>query len=129
MVCVETTTRQSLLADGGQDGGDEVGKALADAGAGLDHEMVLVGDGLGDGLGHVELLRPRLVVAAGGRAMLPSGPRMDAMDMRLTGGPHGMKRGQSAKYAGSPAWAISARAKMTCGTLTRRRRTISTPGE
>ena len=56
MVCVETTTRQSLVGGGGEDGGDEVGKALADAGAGLDHEVALGGDGVGDGVGHVELL-------------------------------------------------------------------------
>ena len=50
-----------LAGGGGEDGGDEVGEGLADAGAGLDHEVVALGDGVGDGVGHVELLRPRLV--------------------------------------------------------------------
>ena len=61
MVCVEMTTRQSLSASGGLDRRDEVGEALADAGAGLDHQVPLV-DGTGDGLGHVELLRPALEI-------------------------------------------------------------------
>ena len=42
------------------DGRDEVREALADAGAGLDEQFLLVFDGSGDRLGHVELLRARL---------------------------------------------------------------------
>ena len=61
MVCVETTTRQSFFAGGRrEDGGDEVGEALAHAGAGLDEQLPPAVDGRGDGLGHVELLGPAL---------------------------------------------------------------------
>jgi hypothetical protein len=51
------------LLEGGQERGDKIGEALADAGAGLDHEMAALGNGLGDGVGHLKLLRPCLIVA------------------------------------------------------------------
>jgi hypothetical protein len=43
-------------------GRDEIGEALADAGAGLDHQVPPLGDRQGDGVGHGKLLRPGLVV-------------------------------------------------------------------
>ena len=52
---VETTTFLPVLG-GGEDGRDEVGEALADAGAGLDDQVARPLDGLGDGVGHLELL-------------------------------------------------------------------------
>jgi len=45
-----------LVGDGGEDGRHEVGEGLAHASAGLDHEMLLVGEGIGNGVGHFELL-------------------------------------------------------------------------
>ena len=40
MVCVEMTTRHSLSAHGARMAGHQIGEALADAGARLDHEML-----------------------------------------------------------------------------------------
>ena len=51
----------ALVRLGRQDGGDEVGEALADAGAGLDEQVMPVAHRDGDGGGHLELLRPELV--------------------------------------------------------------------
>jgi hypothetical protein len=45
-----------------QDRRDQVAERLADARARLDHEVPLAGNGLGDRLGHVELLWPGFVV-------------------------------------------------------------------
>jgi hypothetical protein len=47
---------------GRQDGGNEIGEAFANAGAGLGYEMMPGGDRAGDGIGHFELLRAMLVV-------------------------------------------------------------------
>ena len=47
-----------LIGGGRQDGGDQVGKAFADAGAGLDDEVTPVADRGGHQFGHLQLLRP-----------------------------------------------------------------------
>ena len=60
---------EGLVGLDGLDEGDEVGERLADAGAGLDHEVVLARDGRGDGLGHAALFGSGLEVGpAGGDA-------------------------------------------------------------
>ena len=48
----------------------QVGKTLADAGPRLDHQMLLLADRPRDGLRHLELLRPMLVI-------LPAAPQCD----------------------------------------------------
>ena len=50
------------LFAGGQDGGHEVGEALADAGAALDDEVMAVGDGVGHRVGHGQLFVAVFVV-------------------------------------------------------------------
>src|SRR5579884_1932180 len=56
-----------LLRGGSQDGGNEIGEAFAHPGGRLHHQMMRPSHGLGHGLGHVELLWPRLkVVQAAG---------------------------------------------------------------
>src|SRR5213083_2992407 len=47
----------------GLDGGHQIREALAYAGTGLDHEMVQLGDGPRDRFGHLQLLRPLLIVS------------------------------------------------------------------
>ena len=56
----------SLSAGGGEDGRHEVGEALADAGAGLDHQVVPLADRPLDGLGHGELFAAVFVVGQPG---------------------------------------------------------------
>jgi hypothetical protein len=41
--------------------GHEIGERLADAGAGLDQKLAAAGNCIGDGLGHLQLLRPGFV--------------------------------------------------------------------
>ena len=52
-----------LTAHGVKDGGREIGEALADAGAGFDDEMFAAGEGIGDGDGHLLLLRAVFEIA------------------------------------------------------------------
>ena len=49
------------LADRGEDGGHQIGEALADARARLDDQMPPPADRLGDRLGHLHLLRPLFI--------------------------------------------------------------------
>jgi hypothetical protein len=58
-----------------EDGGDEVGVGLADAGAGLDKEVAagLLVEGVGDGLGHFQLLGAVLVGDGGGAEVAGDG--------------------------------------------------------
>jgi len=46
----------------GEDGGDEIGERFAGAGAGLDHEVLAIGESGFDGLGHLELAGPKLII-------------------------------------------------------------------
>ena len=63
MVYVLTTTRWRCWH--GQDGRHEVGEALAHAGARLGQQVLVVLEGIGHRVGHVELLVGRLVVGQG----------------------------------------------------------------
>jgi hypothetical protein len=45
-----------FVFDGEVDGGQEIGEGFADAGAGLDEEMMVLGEGFLDGGGHLQLL-------------------------------------------------------------------------
>ncbi len=56
-----------LRVDRRHDRRDKIGEALADAGAGLDHQMVSLVDGKGDRFGHLELFGPVLVVRQSAR--------------------------------------------------------------
>ena len=47
---------------GGLDRRHEIREALADAGARLDHQVPRAAQGVGDGVGHAQLLGPRLVI-------------------------------------------------------------------
>ncbi len=60
--CRPIVFRLRWLSARGQDGGHQISETLADAGARLDHEMMLPADSLIDGLGHGELLAAVLVV-------------------------------------------------------------------
>ena len=78
MVWVEMTTRPPRLLvrrrGGGQDGGHQVGEALAHAGAGLDHQVAGPRDGGRHGLGHGKLLAAVFVVLQPGGDAAP-GPQ------------------------------------------------------
>ena len=56
--------REDHLAPGKQRR-DKVGKGLSSTRSGLDHELGVGGDGLGDGPRHLHLLGPRAVAADG----------------------------------------------------------------
>ena len=55
-------TRRRVPLDAGQDGGHKIGEALADSRSRFDNQMRLVGDGLGHGFRHLQLLGPKLVL-------------------------------------------------------------------
>ena len=63
---VFVVARARGLFAGRQDGRHEVGEALADAGAGLDDEVMAVRDGVGNGIGHSQLFVAMFVVRQAG---------------------------------------------------------------
>ena len=72
-----------LRGGGGQDGRDQVGEALADARARLDHQVPAAVDGGRHRLGHGQLLAAGLVIRQPGGNAAP-GPRIsDAKSIRL----------------------------------------------
>ena len=79
MVCVEMTAF-FLLRHGVEDGGHQVSQALADARAGLDRQVLAVGQRLRHGHRHLLLLRAELEVLRPGQDALRGEDFRDLLD-------------------------------------------------